>query len=937
MSLLRYALVCAASLGLLHALPARGQDGALDPTFGAGGLVTHNLGRSIDDGGNAVAIQGDGRIVAVGYTWNGLDPDFAVARFTPDGQPDPTFGSGGVVSTAFGVDIQDEAHAVAVQSDGRIVVAGAVYGDFGLARYNADGSLDPTFGDGGRVTTSFGTSPQSFDSARDVAIQSDGRIVVVGEAHNGSFPVFALARYNADGSLDETFGTGGLVRTPFDPESSSATSIGLLADGRIIAVGYASTGSSQHFALARYDADGNLDASFGTGGRVTTAFGDDPFTYDQAQAVAVLPGGKVVAVGSTNPGGSNDSDFAMARYDEDGSLDETFGMGGRVTTAFGPEYDVAWDVTAQADGHIIVGGTSSVEPFGGDYAIDIALARYDEGGSLDDTFGTGGRVTASYGENAYSVAAAVAVQADGRVVVAGSVRQSVGEFDDRLDITLVRFTPVGALDVAFGADGWAMVDGFVWGTDGARAATVQADGSIVAVGLAHNGLNDDFAAARLTPDGALDPAFGGDGWVTTDFGSYDVAAGLAVQADGRIVAAGWTYGPFGSEFALARYTANGELDATFGGDGRVTTAFSAGSPAEARALAVQPDGRIVVAGLAHNGFHPEFGVARYEADGELDETFGTGGRVTTTIGEYAEAHAVAIQPDGRIVVAGYAFTGSGDEFAVVRYTPDGQLDPTFGSDGQVTVAVGSDAYARAVALQPSGRIVVAGSTEESFDYDFALVRLTSSGSLDGSFGTGGRVTTSFGRNAFAFAVAVDGDGRIIAAGRAEEGFGGAFAVARYSAEGEADASFGVDGRMTEPFGGARGGAYAVAVQPDGRLVVAGETQNPHGLDFALIRLLSDPLGTAGEQVVEPSSFYLTVAPNPVHRSAVVRYALPTPARVRLTLYDLLGREVAVLVGREVGAGPHEVPLDGSALPSGTYVLRLQAGRHALAWPFTVIR
>jgi uncharacterized delta-60 repeat protein len=262
-------------VSLLTVSPAWGQGGTLDPSFGGDGMVTTSF--LIGDGALAMAVQADGRIVVAGFT----DIDFAVARYNADGSLDPSFSSDGKVMTDFGISL-DHATAIALQEDGRIVVAGrtqpysAYDSDIALARYNADGSLDSSFGGDGLVVTDL---DDNNEMAADVAVQADGRIVVAG--HRGwPGPVpgedFLLVRYNADGSLDPSFGNGGLVVTDFDGDNETAEAIALLADGRMVAAGKTIPESGSEFALARYHADGTLDASFGSGGKVVTDFGGVP-------------------------------------------------------------------------------------------------------------------------------------------------------------------------------------------------------------------------------------------------------------------------------------------------------------------------------------------------------------------------------------------------------------------------------------------------------------------------------------------------------------------------------------------------------------------------------------------------------------------------------------------------------------------------------------
>ena len=276
----------------------------------------------------------------------------ASAQAAPGLCSDPSFGSGGVVTTSIG-GVDDEAHAVALQPDGKIIVGGYCQSSplgFALVRYNPDGSLDTSFGSGGKVTTG------NNGMVNALALQPDGKIVAAGESWNGSTNyVFALARYNADGSLDTSFGSGGVVMTTVFPSNSAqAYAVAVEPDGKIVVAGRAYDAVREEFALARYNADGSLDTSFGSGGIVTTAFG----TGDAAgYGVVVQSDAKVVVAGYSSSDPLH-TDIALARYDANGSLDTSFGSGGTVTTAIGGADDEAYAVALQPDAKIVAAGES---------------------------------------------------------------------------------------------------------------------------------------------------------------------------------------------------------------------------------------------------------------------------------------------------------------------------------------------------------------------------------------------------------------------------------------------------------------------------------------------------------------------------------------------------------------------------------------------------
>jgi uncharacterized delta-60 repeat protein len=393
---------------------------------------------------------------------------------------------------------------------------------------------------------------------------------------------------------------------------------------------------------------------------------------------------------------------------------------------------------------------------------------------------------------------------------------------------------------------------------GAYSLVLQPNGKIVAAGWGQRGSQVAIGLARYTPGGSLDKGFGLRGQAVTPFGQRSGAYSAALQADGKVVTAGFTGRAFSSSyrFGLARYAPNGALDHSFGTKGHISTKIGSGG-AVANGVTVQADRKIVAVGLV--GALDRFIVARYLPGGKLDTSFGTGGIAQTALGSNAVASAVAPQPDGKIVVSGTA----GDDFVLVRYQSDGSLDPAFGTNGVVKTSLASPADARAIALQPDGKIVVAGDVETDSvgpGYRFALARYLPDGSLDPSFGSSGIVTTPFGNviaadlpfGGAAGAVAIQTDGKIVAGGTLFVPWPGrgSFAIARYNADGSLDSSFGDGGRVTSSFGYAppenptEAGDFVagLALQPDGKVVAGGFSQfGPHTEQYAVAvaRYLSD--------------------------------------------------------------------------------------------------
>jgi uncharacterized delta-60 repeat protein len=421
MKTLRHALVFISALlgtSLLHAAP-----GDLDLGFGGGtGKVTTAIGAS-DDAGNSVIQQVDGKLVVAGYSSNGSNWDFALVRYNADGSLDTSFDGDGKVTTDFGAST-DAGNSVIQQADGKLVVAGYSDNggnyDFALVRYNADGSLDTGFDGDGKVTTDIGGSN---DVGNSVIQQADGKLVVAGYSYNGSNWDFALARYNADGSLDTSFDGDGKVTTAIGASTDVGYSVIQQADGKLVVAGYSWNGSNDDVALVRYNTDGSLDTGFDGDGKVTTAIGTG---YDEGYSVIQQADGKLVVAGTSYNGSSND--FALVRYNADGSLDASFDGDGKVTTAIGGSDDVGLSVIQQADGKLVVAGYSHN---GSD--SDVALVRYNADGSLDTGFDGDGKVTTAIG-GSYDAGNSVIQQADGKLVVAGYSYNG-----NNYDVALVRY------------------------------------------------------------------------------------------------------------------------------------------------------------------------------------------------------------------------------------------------------------------------------------------------------------------------------------------------------------------------------------------------------------------------------------------------------------------------------------------------------------------
>lgn len=757
----------------------------------------------------------------------------ALAR-TSAGRPgalDRSFSGNGFAHATTRVPISvDVARAVLVEANGDIVAAGdsnigTQKSAIALARYDAAGSLDQSFGDGGKTLT-----PIPGDVRVDSAVlQSSGKIVVAGTSQGD----FLLARYDTDGSLDTTFGQDGLVTTDFGGTDELAALLLTGGDG-LVAVGR----SGADVALARYGANGVPDGSFGTGGKTVADVG----ATAGALGAALTPNSEIAVTADLT------SKPEVALFSASGQIDPAFGTGGTQTI------DVnggAHALGVQADGRIVVAGNLRTC----DACLDRDFfARLHGDGSLDPSFGTDGIFTPDppQGEAIYPIN--IAFQPDGKIVLAGS--------------RVARLNADGTFDQGFGSDGATGCD-----ASGQITHAVALDGGDVVTGLGD--AHGDFQVCGFQSDGQLDDSFGSGGRVTTDFQnpfrrfarSYPSSV---LTADQGAVFVGATAQvdestPNSLETAYAtatKFTSNGGRDQAFGNNG---TAIGAQPSSFIQlsstnvAIVRQPDGRVLTISLDGNDYQTAV-ITRYGTNGEVDDSYGVGG--TVRVASFAPSGA-ALAPDGGLLVAGFSGGNNGDP-AVLRLAPDGSVETSFGSAGIATLPKLS--YPRTVTVRPSGRILVAGTA-------FDVAALTPTGGAISGFGRNGIATVAFARGRYApsarglavgaggkpvllgdnpnlrpVLVRYRGDGsldrsfggdgsKIIKAskfGRFEavsvlDDGGGLIVVGRESSKillvrltrtGRLDSSFGHDGLVAHLWPG--GNPTAASLAPNGRIVVAGE-------------------------------------------------------------------------------------------------------------------
>ena len=847
--------------------------GQIDPSFGNNGSVGGYNDLFAGGLAHAVVIQHDGRIIAAGSSGDdgtfgpGLTgSSFALARFTTNGSLDPTFGQAGKVTATLGSSIAS-IEAMGLAPDGKIIAAGFAgtidkttgmpfptsTEHFAVARFNPDGSLDPTFGTNGFTITPIGNN----DSAFAMAIQSDGKIVLAGQS--GSSP--AVARYTASGRLDPSFGTGGVSiitsTGPSSPQFSQVSAIAVQKDGHLL------VGSNADDQLVRLTDSGKIDASFGTNGFAQGLFADH-LTVGVA-SIAITPDGKIITGGSGNSPQSNGDQISVARFTSAGKLDHTFGKGGifmcglpdpaqpappnatraDIATALNGPAD-GLSMALQRDGRIIVAGYVDASRMFTEQRI--ALVRLTASGTLDRSFGTGGRVETGTGNlwpTDVNSAEAVALQANGQIVIAGAgvsndFNQSPLFGPSLSEFLLVRYTRSGKIDPSFGDEGRVGPDpvGFIGDP---KTIFTQADGKILVA------TDQPYGVARFLSDGRLDPTFGHGGRAIDqlDFLDYEllkttaptVSTAVSLPDGGLLLGGGETDPAAGTEeLWLARFKADGSLDKSFGKHGVVLISLNKNDPNQSvavQAMAVQPDGKIVAA--VSSDSNPGFNLVRLSRSGLLDRSFGSHGiAVTPPFGAATDtAVQVVVQSDGTILLGGTAAPvnaanqSQNTGFVLARYKSNGSLDPTFGTAGEEVTSFPDGGTLQSLNVSPSGQIVAAGLGLGSFD----LAHYDAEGHLDPSFGTGGKVSTPV-PNVTGGGISVQPDGKFVVSGYILANSTDTACLVRLTSAGALDPSFGVNGILTlDVFDGAT--PAPVAFQSDGKIIAAAGAQGAG----TLVRLL----------------------------------------------------------------------------------------------------
>ncbi|MFT3793312.1 T9SS type A sorting domain-containing protein [Flavobacterium sp.] len=492
-------------------------------------------------------------------------------------------------------------------------------------------------------------------------------------------------------------------------------------------------------------------------------------------------------------------------------------------------------------------------------------------------------------------------------------------------LATLAYAQQGTLDVSFSTDG-KLATLLTTGNCAARSVAVQPDAKIIAAGYARNtNTSNDFSLMRFNTDGTPDTNFNATGKAFVDFGGLDdLCTGIGLQSNGKIIAGGFIDTSNGFGFGLTRLNVDGTLDTTFGTNGK--TVIEPGITSFCSALAIQSDDKILLAGHTLSPFtqNNEFVVSRFNADGSIDQDFGTNGFTRTAVGSGSSvANGMTLQPDGKLILVGQTANNATLrwETALVRYNTDGSLDGFFGDNGQIITALPLlDGILESAAVQPDGKIVVAGYAGTSpTNNQSLLLRFLSDGTPDLGFANNGQLVTLAGaNNNMIQSVLLQGE-NIVVAGSSTQNGGDRFLLAAFDSDGNPDTAFGNNGATLTHFAD-HDGINAMALAPDGKLVTAGVSYDNNVAHFALARYHTST--SLGLRENHPSDWGLAVYPNPLRQDSRLRFVLEANQTVSADWYDALGRKMTSVLSCENRLkGTHEKTLGFvDALPSGTYYL-----------------
>jgi uncharacterized delta-60 repeat protein len=487
----------------------------------------------------------------------------------------------------------------------------------------------------------------------------------------------------------------------------------------------------------------------------------------------------------------------------------------------------------------------------------------------------------------------------------------------------------GTLDNSFGNKGITQLS-MGKGDCFSNASIIQSDGKIILAGHSYNGSDYDFAMVKFQSNGLLDSSFNFNGLLTFKVGTEnDRSYGLSIQSDGKYLICGYAANGTDGDFAIARVNINGSLDSSFSSDG--IAIVSIGSKRDiAYALAVQGDGKILLGGASTTDFGTSIGIARFNSDGTLDTSFNKNGKLISSLNTESlnEAYSILVQTDNKIIIGGFSGDASSGDFLIARYLNNGKLDTSFNKQGFIVSDFGSsNSFASTIALQGDGKILVCGTSLQCSKYDMVLARYNINGSPDINFGSQGK-TLAFISNSYneAKSLIIQPDGKIIVAGDIEVGTKDQFGLIRIKPNGIVDSTFGIDGGVTTNIGSSSIPTQ-LGLQADKKILLTGITFDGTKYSFALARYNGGEANTISK-LVRTTLPTINILPNPIKNDFYLECELMTEQEISIILTDINGRTIKIIANQEnMFPGKFKKLINIEGIKNGIYFLVLYSGNY----------
>lgn len=851
---------------------------------------------------------------------------------------DPSFGSnGGIVTNTFtNIPSSDMLGDAALQSDGKIVLAGRGYNDSTsfIARTDSSGSLDTSFNNFGFVTV----SGIGFDS---LLLQPDGKIVTVGQS--------TIYRFNTDGTIDSSFNSIGRVSIGINSAAFYGKSILLQDDGKIVVVGTVNTGSNNDFVVIRLNTDGTFDTTFDFDGKATIAIGTG---NDEAFSAKIQSDGKIVVVGQTNNG--TNYDFATIRLNSNGSIDTSFATNGIAILAFTLQ-DYGRSVDIQTDGKILVAGVANGK---------LAVVRYFSNGTFDTTFDTDGiLLTSTSFSNSTTITSLTLnkpkikyIATTGKILISG---QSGGNF------CLLQLNSNGSFDTAFGGNSTGINTQNINTVDASCFLLIRPDGKILTGGSSYptnpdstvsqllfssNGVIEAFSTlnlyqgkdqinktieqssgktvslinnnilVRYNTNGSIDTSFGVGG--TVDLSAYNIYK-IILQNDQILLSDQ-------NMPQLIKYTSNGVLDTTFGTNGILDLSQN-WSTVVAFIDDIKPlsNGKLLIGfdydetiGGGTNGNY-SYGLLLLNSNGTIDTTFGVNGITKTRFDYYGTSSneypsEIIVQSDDKIVVAGFLNTttsGFADwATGLARFNANGTVDTSFGTNGNTVVHIGTRNFPLNLIVLPDNKFLLNLSyLNTNNSQNTSTIKFDSNGLYDNSFGTNGVLSDAI----YGSDMLLQSDGKIIKAGSSNS----QFAIIRYNTNSSIDTSFGNSGIISTPVY-YYSNINSINLLQNNKILTGGYSFNGSNRVATQVRYVNTTLGVL-DLNTNKNSFL--IYPNPIETNATFEYTLQNEENISIDIIDLQGKLVkSIIKNQKQSPGNYSQNVNLDLITSGNYFLKFSS-------------